>query len=108
MEPQLRIAPRGAHPDKGRPFLKRQDREIIAAQRELEERPGSTLIGIPTGFTDLDRITHGLNKGNLIIIAGRPGMGKTSLALNIAQHVAIREKRTVGVFSLEMSQQELM
>ncbi len=74
---------------------------------ELEERPGSTLIGIPTGFTDLDRITHGLNKGNLIIIAGRPGKGKTSIALNMAQHVAIREKRTVGVFSLEMSQQEL-
>src|SRR6185295_18761736 len=74
---------------------------------ELEERPGSTLIGIPTGFTDLDRITHGLNRGNLIIIAGRPGMGKTSLALNIVQHVSIREKQTVGVFSLEMSQQEL-
>ena len=74
---------------------------------DLEERPGSTLIGVPTGFTDLDRITHGLNKGNLIIIAGRPGMGKTSFALNVAQHVALREKRTVGVFSLEMSQQEL-
>jgi replicative DNA helicase len=74
---------------------------------ELEERPGATLTGVPSGFTDLDRITHGLNKGNLIIIAGRPGMGKTSLALNIAQNVAIREKRGVGVFSLEMSQQEL-
>ncbi len=51
---------------------------------------------MPTGFTDLDRITHGLNRGNLIIIAGRPGMGKTSFALNVAQHVAIREKQTVG------------
>jgi len=74
---------------------------------DLEERPGSTLIGVPTGFTDLDRMTHGLNRGNLIIIAGRPGMGKTSLALNIAQHVAIREKRGVGIYSLEMSHQEL-
>jgi replicative DNA helicase len=74
---------------------------------DLEERPGSTLIGVPSGFIDLDRKTHGLNRGNLIIIAGRPGMGKTSLALNIAQHVAIREKRAVGIFSLEMSQQEL-
>ena len=74
---------------------------------ELEERPGSTLIGVPSGFIDLDRITHGLNRGNLIIVAGRPGMGKTSLALNIAQHVALREQKSVGIFSLEMSQQEL-
>ncbi len=74
---------------------------------DLEERPASGLIGLPTGFTDLDRSTRGLNRANLIIIAGRPGMGKTSLALNIAQHVAIREQKTVGVFSLEMSQQEL-
>ena len=75
---------------------------------ELGERPGSMLTGVPSGFIDLDRITHGLNRGNLIIIAGRPGMGKTSFALNVAQHVAIRERRTVGVYSLEMSQQELV
>ncbi len=74
---------------------------------EIEERPGSTLIGLPTGFTDFDSMTHGLNRSNLIIVAGRPGMGKTSFALNIAQHAAIREGRGVGVFSLEMSQQEL-
>ncbi|QQR72819.1 MAG: replicative DNA helicase [Holophagales bacterium] len=73
----------------------------------LEERPGTALIGLPTGFVDLDRMTHGLNRGNLIILAGRPGMGKTSFALNIAQHVAIRQNKTVGVFSLEMGQQEL-
>src|SRR6185436_13495318 len=74
---------------------------------ELEERSGSLLTGIPTGFTDLDRISHGLNRGNLVIIAGRPGMGKTSLALNMASNVAVREGKTVGIFSLEMSQQEL-
>ncbi|HVT19127.1 MAG TPA: replicative DNA helicase [Thermoanaerobaculia bacterium] len=74
---------------------------------ELEERPGSMLTGVPTGFIDFDRISHGLNRGNLIVIAGRPGMGKTSFALNIAQHVAIRERRAVGLFSLEMGQQEL-
>ncbi|HVR96554.1 MAG TPA: replicative DNA helicase [Thermoanaerobaculia bacterium] len=74
---------------------------------EIEERPGSMLTGVPTGFIDLDRISQGLNRGNLIIIAGRPGMGKTSFALNVSQHVAIRERRTVGIFSLEMSQQEL-
>ena len=82
-------------------------RVLESTLEDLEERPGTTLIGIPTGFIDLDRITHGLNRSNLIIIAGRPGMGKTSLALNIAQHVAVDEKRPVGVFSLEMSQQEL-
>jgi replicative DNA helicase len=78
-----------------------------ATLEDLEERPGSTLIGLPTGFTDFDRMTHGLNRSNLIIVAGRPGMGKTSFALNVAQHVAIREKRPVAIFSLEMSQQEL-
>ena len=74
---------------------------------DLEERPGSTLIGVPSGFIDFDRITHGLNRGNLIIIAGRPGIGKTSFALNVCQHVALRESRPVGIFSLEMSSQEL-
>ncbi|MEM9292327.1 MAG: replicative DNA helicase [Acidobacteriota bacterium] len=75
--------------------------------QEIEERPGSMLTGIPTGYRELDRITHGLNKGNLIILAGRPGMGKTSFAINIAQNVALREGQSVAVFSLEMSEQEL-
>lgn len=74
---------------------------------DLEERPTSGLVGLATGFTDLDEMTRGLVPSNLIIIAGRPGMGKTSLALNIAEHVAIREKRAVGLFSLEMSNHEL-
>lgn len=74
---------------------------------ELEERHGSALLGVPTGFIDFDRMTHGLHKGNLVIVAGRPGMGKTSLALNIAQYVAFHEGEGVGIFSLEMSQQEL-
>ena len=74
---------------------------------DLEDRPATAFIGIPTGFVDFDDKTRGLNRGNLVIIAGRPGMGKTSFALNIAQHVAIRERRPVGIFSLEMSQGEL-
>jgi len=73
----------------------------------LEEGPGKGLTGLPTGFQDLDRMIHGLGSGALIIVAGRPGMGKTSFALNIATHLAVREKKTVGVFSLEMGQQEL-
>ncbi|MEM9553167.1 MAG: replicative DNA helicase [Acidobacteriota bacterium] len=73
----------------------------------LEERADG-MIGVPTGFYDWDRITQGLVPGNLIILAGRPGMGKTSFAINVAQHVALREGRTVGVFSLEMGEQELV
>jgi replicative DNA helicase len=74
---------------------------------DLEDLPNQGFVGIRTGFIDFDDKTRGLNKGNLIIIAGRPGMGKTSFALNIAQHVAIREDKPVGIFSLEMSQSEL-
>ena len=74
---------------------------------DLEERPAKGFLGVPTGYLDLDNMTRGLSPGNLIIIAGRPGMGKTSLALNIAEHVAIREQKGVGLFSLEMSQEEL-
>ncbi len=74
---------------------------------DLEERPDQVFSGIATGFIEWDRMTHGLNAGNLVIIAGRPGMGKTSFALNVAQHVTLKEKRSVGVFSLEMSVQEL-
>lgn len=73
----------------------------------LEESPGKGLTGISSGFVDLDRLSHGLGRGSLIIVAGRPGMGKTTFALNVAEHVAIRQQKTVGVFSLEMGQQEL-
>ncbi len=73
----------------------------------LEERSGG-ILGLPTGFYDWDNMTQGLVEGNLIIVAGRPGMGKTSFALNVAQHVAVRENRSVGIFSLEMSEQELV
>ena len=74
---------------------------------ELERRTGDEFPGLRTGFVDLDRMTHGLQPGNLVIVAGRPGMGKTSLALNIAAHVAQQEGRPAGFFSLEMSQREI-
>ena len=74
---------------------------------DLETRTPSTMIGLETGFADFDEITRGLNRGNLIIIAGRPGMGKTSFAINMAQWASIHRQHPVGVFSLEMSKQEL-
>lgn len=63
--------------------------------------------GIPTGIADLDRVITGLNKPDLIVLGARPGMGKTSFALNIARHVAVKEKRTVAFFSLEMTRDQL-
>ena len=65
------------------------------------------ITGVPTGFVDLDEMTRGLQGGDLIIVAARPSMGKTSLVLNISQHVAVQPKRTVGFFSLEMSKESL-
>ena len=68
----------------------------------------SDVTGVPTGFTDLDRMTSGLQPGDLVIIAGRPSMGKTSLALNIAEHVALEAGLPVGIFSMEMSGTQLV
>ncbi len=65
------------------------------------------LSGLPTGFVGLDRMTSGLQPTDLIIVAARPSVGKTSFALNIAQHVAFREARSVGFFSLEMSKEQI-
>src|SRR5213595_1300602 len=65
------------------------------------------ITGVPTGFTDLDEMTSGLQPSDLVIIAARPSMGKTSLVLNIAQHVGTKTDLTVGMFSLEMSKEQL-
>ena len=68
---------------------------------------GNRIPGIPTGLPDLDRMILGLNKSELILVAGRPGMGKTSIALNIALHAAMHEGKTIAIFSLEMSREQL-
>jgi replicative DNA helicase len=65
-------------------------------------------VGIPTGFTDFDLMTSGLQRGDLIIIAARPSMGKSTLVLNIAQNVATNEERPVAIFSLEMPAQQVL
>ncbi len=71
-------------------------------------KSGDQLRGIPTGFADIDAKTAGLQKSDLIILAARPSMGKTSLALDIARNTAVRHGKTVGIFSLEMSSQQLV
>jgi replicative DNA helicase len=70
--------------------------EKLYTEREM-------ITGVATGFTDLDRMTAGLQPGDLIILAARPSMGKTALALNMAQHIAVKKEQGVGIFSLEMS-----
>ena len=67
----------------------------------------SAVTGVPTGFADLDEKTSGLQPGDLVIIAGRPSMGKTALALNIAEHVALNTKLPVAIFSMEMGASQL-
>ena len=66
------------------------------------------LTGLATGFADLDKMTDGLHGGEMIVIAARPSMGKTSLAMNIAEHVVLEQKLPVAVFSLEMSAESLV
>lgn len=68
---------------------------------------GGLITGIPSGLTDLDNLTAGFHPGELIVIAGRPSMGKTALALTIARNAAVDNKHGVGIFSLEMANQEL-
>ena len=83
--------------------LKERFEEI---QRVHETRQSVT--GLPSGFIDLDKYTAGFHPGDLVIIAGRPSMGKTSFALNISQHVGLTERRPVAFFSLEMSKELLV
>ncbi len=65
------------------------------------------ITGVPTGFADFDEMTSGLQPSDLIIVAGRPSMGKTTFAMNVAEHVAVREKLPVAVFSMEMPGEQL-
>ena len=81
--------------------------DTVAYIQEIGRR-GTDVIGIPTGFKDLDKMTAGLQAGDLIIIAGRPSMGKTTFAMNIAEAVAIGAKLPVAIFSLEMPARALV
>lgn len=75
---------------------------------ETRSQTDGVVTGLSTGFVGLDKITTGLHEDNLIILAARPAMGKTALALNIAQHIAVNEKKPVAIFSLEMGAESLI
>lgn len=102
----FKIRARGAKSSsqaKDMPFLMDAIEERLERLRTNPE----SFAGVPTGFIELDKMTQGMHEGDLIIVGGRPGMGKTSFAMNIAEHVAIERKLPTAVFSMEMSAEQL-
>jgi replicative DNA helicase len=104
----FRIAEQGARGRQGFVEMDRLLTQVVERIQELFERANpSDVTGVPTGFADLDSKTAGLQPGDLIIVAGRPSMGKTSLALNFGEHVALDQGLPVAVFSMEMGASQL-
>jgi replicative DNA helicase len=102
------IAEHGARGQQGFQDIRPLLTQVVERIEFLYNRDNpSDVTGIATGFTDLDRMTSGLQEGDLIVIAGRPSKGKTSLALNIAEHVALALKMPVAIFSMEMGATQL-
>ncbi len=81
--------------------------EYMQKLDQLHEHRGN-IVGVPTGFTDLDRLTGGLQRSDLIILAARPAVGKTSLSLSLAHNAAVKYQHSVAIFSLEMSKEQLV
>ncbi|MBP9997187.1 MAG: replicative DNA helicase [Lachnospiraceae bacterium] len=86
------------------------DKVVLEAVKRIEAAymAGGTVTGIPTGFVDLDYMTSGLHGSELVLIAARPAMGKTAFVLNIAQHMAFKQNKSVAIFSLEMGKEQLI
>ena len=104
----FQIAQEGARGGKGFQDIQPLLAQVVERIDELYHREGdSEVTGVPTGFVDLDRMTSGFQPGDLIIVAGRPSMGKTSLSMNIGEHVAIEQGLPVAVFSMEMGAVQL-
>jgi replicative DNA helicase len=104
----FQIAESGARRDQGLLEIKPVLARVFERIDHLYHRDNpSDVTGVPTGFADLDKMTAGLQPGDLIVIAGRPSMGKTALALNIAEHVAVDNGLPVAIFSMEMSGTQL-
>ncbi len=115
------------HPDEARTLLDTCEQKVFAISQHRSSadfeamsdlvkstfaridmiRDGAQLSGVPTGFADIDKTTGGFQPSNLIVLAARPGVGKTSLALNIAHNIGMTGQQSVAIFSLEMSKQEI-
>ena len=104
----LHIAEQGARGQRTFAVIKDVLRDVVDRIEKLYSRDNpSDVTGVATGYTDLDRMTSGLQPGDLVIVAGRPSMGKTSLAVNMGEHVALELKLPVVVFSMEMGASQL-
>ncbi|MGO4328670.1 replicative DNA helicase [Cupriavidus sp. 2TAF22] len=102
------IAEEGSRGQKGFQEIQPLLTQVVERIDELYHRDSSTdVTGVPTGFIDLDRMTSGMQAGDLIIVAGRPSMGKTAFSLNIGEHVAVEQGLPVAVFSMEMAGTQL-
>jgi len=98
------IAEEGARGQQGFQEIQPLLTQVVERIDELYHRDSATdVTGVPTGFIDLDRMTSGMQAGDLIIVAGRPSMGKTAFSLNIGEHVAVEQGLPVAVFSMEMA-----
>jgi replicative DNA helicase len=103
----FRIGEEGSRGGAGFQPMNKLVQALIDRVQELEQNGAEDVTGIRTGFYDLDRMTAGLQKGDMIVLAARPSMGKTAFALNIAEHVAVQEGLPVAVFSMEMGASQL-
>ncbi len=104
----FQIAESGARRDQGLMEIKPVLARVFERIDHLYHRDNpSDVTGVPTGYTRLDQMTSGLQSGDLVVVAGRPSMGKTALALNIAEHVAVDNGLPVAIFSMEMSATQL-
>ena len=101
------IAEQTGRVEKGFVSVKRVLGSVVERIDKLFEQ-GSPITGLPSGFTEFDNLTAGLQPGDLIIVAGRPSMGKTSFAMNIAENAALEVKKPVAIFSMEMSSAQLV
>ena len=90
-------------------FVKLKD-ELQEAYERIEKlhRGEGNLRGVPTGFSEIDNLLSGLQKSDMVVLGARPSLGKTALALDIARHVAVKENQPVGIFSLEMSREQIV